>query len=113
MMYLWPAWASNQKSNWLLLIMPARRRAEFPGASRNRVMLWAGSVLLKLFPRKLTGVGCAMVLAEASCHIWAVPLDRKFERFMVTSALAVSCLLITIAVSAPSDDRKAAKVETL
>src|SRR5258705_6541183 len=93
--------------------MPARRRAGFPGASTKSVMLCAGSVLLKLFPRKLTGLGCVMALAEVSCHTWAVPLERKFERFIVTVAVAVGCLLISIAVSAPSDDRKAAKVETL
>ena len=37
----------------------------------------------------------------------------KFVKLIVTVALALSCLLITIAVNAPSDERTAANAETL
>ena len=54
-----------------------------------------------------------MLLAEVSCHTWLVPAGRKLVRLMVAIALAVSCLLITISVSAPSEVRVAPKVETV
>src|SRR6266404_3661653 len=114
MMYRWPAWPSNQKSKVLLgLIAPTRRCRGLPAGTTNSVMLWAGTVLLKPFPAKLRSLRRVTEFAEVSCHRCATPEDRKLVRLTVADALAVSCLLISIVVSAPSPERTAAKQATL
>src|SRR5262245_60328164 len=114
MMYRCPATPSSQKSKTLLgLIAPARRCGAPPAGTTKSVMLCGGTVLLTLLPVKLKSLRCVIALDEVSCQRCATPLERKLVRLMVADALAVSCLLISMTVSAPSLERAAAKQATL
>src|SRR5258708_3823139 len=73
----------------------------------------AGTILLNELPVKLRSLRWVMAFEDVSCHRCATPEGRKFVRLIVLVAGVASCLLITINVSAPSDDRKAAKAATL
>src|ERR1039458_8432901 len=79
----------------------------------NKVMLWAGRLLVMVDPVKLRSLSRTMVLAAVSCQTWAEPAWVKLVRLIVGRAPAVSCLLITMMVRAPSEERSAAKMETL
>src|ERR1017187_7610860 len=84
-----------------------------PAGRTNSVMLWAGTVSIKVLPVRPTSLRRLMELAEVSCHTWAVPAPKKLVRLRATIAVALNCLLMTITVSAPSEDRSAAKAETM
>src|SRR6516162_3947559 len=77
------------------------------------VMLWGGTVLLKVFPVNAKSLSRVIVFALVSCQTCAVFAGRKFVKFNSTGVVLVNCLLITIAVSAPSLERSAANAETL
>ena len=82
------------------------------GGTTNKVMLWFGTVALSVFTARLTSLNRVMALAEVSCHTWAESPAEKFVRFIVSAALNVNCLLMTITVKAPSDERTAANSDT-
>jgi len=79
----------------------------------KRLMLWAGTVALKLLPLTAISDSFEMVFAEVNCQTLATPEFVKLARFAVVVALAPNCLLITRIVSAPSDERRAAYADTL
>ena len=75
-------------------------------------MLCAGTIVLSMLPDTVTSLRRLMVLVDVSCQTWAVPAITKFARFTVSAELVCNCLLITITVNAPSEERMAAKEET-
>src|ERR1039458_4547165 len=98
-----------QLAGFGLLAAPARIAA----GSTKSVMLCAGTVLLKPLSGKLRSPSRLMALADVNCQTWAVPFARKLLSVTDAVALDVSCLLMTISVSAPSEERTAANVATL
>jgi hypothetical protein len=69
--------------------------------------------VVRLFPLKVTSARGAIVFAEVNCHTLALEPWAKLARLIVVGVLLVRYLLITITVSAPSDERRAAKAERL
>ena len=83
-----------------------------PGAITNRVMLCEGTVVVIELLAMATLPSEVMVpwLAEAICQACAVPVVGKFARLTDTGVLPC-CLLITMTVSAWSEERTAANDE--
>jgi len=81
-------------------------------ATTNSVMLCAGSVATKLVPVMLTSALWVMALVAVSCHTWVVPRCANEEMLTVVVTAVDSCLLITMIVKAPSDERAAANADT-
>ena len=68
-------------------------------------MLCGGTELLNALPAKLRSASRTILLAEVSCQTWPVPASRQLVNDRFAAALAVSCLLIAITVTALSEAR--------
>ena len=90
----------------------AGMETEFPAGITNNVMLCAGTVVEIALPETGTAAAWVMLVcaAEEICHTSAADPLAKFARLRVTG-VAPACLLITITVKAPSDERTAANDE--
>ena len=77
------------------------------------VTLCPGTDVEKLEPAGATSASRAMALEEESCQTCALPAAWKFETLTVIGVVPVRYLLTTITVKAPSEERTAAKLETL
>jgi len=73
----------------------------------------AGTVAEKPPAPTATSARREIEFEEVSCHTWAAAPGAKPEILTVTGVLPESTLLTTITVSAPSDDRSAAKADRL
>src|SRR6266542_2577061 len=76
-----------------------------PVGRTKRVMLCAGSVVVKLPPETVTSERRVMLLAAVSCHGWAVPPLAKLARLTVTVAEPERTLFTSTRVMAPSAAR--------
>src|SRR5213596_3468358 len=105
MMYFWPACPSSQKSKVFEgFIIPARNSGDctVTVGTMKSVMLWGGREFEIEFPESGTSLKRVMTFAEVSCHTCAVLPGTRLVRLMVGNIGVVSCLLITMSVSAPS-----------
>ncbi len=88
-----------------------RRVCDGAGGPTSKVMLWDGAVIaMALLVTETSGEPGDRGLSrrELICQACAMPPAVKFARLTVTGVLPC-CLLITITVSAPSEERTAAK----
>ncbi len=75
-------------------------------------MLWAGTVMLRPPPVTATSPSRVIALAEVSCQACAALPAAKLLSVMENGAATPTCLLMTMTVRAPSEERTAANDET-
>src|SRR6476620_10007845 len=75
-------------------------------------MLCCGRVTFTVLPLKEMSERRLIVFAEVNCQTCAVPILVKFAKLIVAGVLPLRYLLISITVSAPSDERFDEMAET-